>query len=258
MPNGPTLTRETDWPQTRRSTTSTPSFPTTRPTWPPAMTPSHRSWPSYWSIASRHPWTSRSRPTSYFSRAAAHRRFRLRRLRWTRRIVALAALFFLSGPGDSWGPDSGISFRVTRATEPLGGLLPWSGHPRADAATTIGAVGVAVVAAMLYWVAFLIWRVWDREAFRRMIYREPKVESMLHQRLLVAWWGLVIFLALVGDCLVLDLTRPRNLRRPLCDDFLAAGFHVPRCRDLNAIFWLFGGEESAQRTTFPRTPHLLL
>ena len=147
--------------------------------------------------------------TLVLRRAAAYRRFRLRRLRWTRRIVAVAALLFLTRTWTQLGPwTSGISLRVTRAAGLLGGLLPWTGQPRGDAATAIGAVGVAVVAALLYWVAFLIWRAWDREAFRRMIYREPKIESKRHQRLLVAWWGLVIYLALVGDRWALELTRP--------------------------------------------------
>src|SRR5262249_40537525 len=76
--------------------------------------------------------------------AATYRGYRLRRLRWPRRIVAVAALFFLIRTWTQLGPwTSGISLRVTRAAELLGRLLPWTGHPRGGAATTIGAVGVA-------------------------------------------------------------------------------------------------------------------
>ena len=69
-----------------------------------------------------------------------------------------------------------------------------------------------------------------------MIHREPKIESKLHQRLLVAWWGLVIYLALVGDYWVLQAHTTRgNLRGPLCDGALAAGFHAHCCRDLQNV-----------------------
>ena len=61
------------------------------------------------------------------------------------------------GPGTAGARTSGMSLRVAHAAGPLEGCC----HGRdshAAAATAIGAVGVAVVAALLYWVAFLIGR----------------------------------------------------------------------------------------------------
>jgi hypothetical protein len=209
VPNGPTLTREPGWPLTRE-VHNLDSVISDHSSYLAARDDALASIVAFLlEHCESSPVDVNVSDTLVLRRAAAYRRFRLRRLRWTRRIVTVAALLFLTRTWAQLGPwTSGISLRVAHAAGPLGGLLPWKGQPRAAAATAIGAVGVAVVAALLYWVAFLIWQAWDREAFRRMIHREPKIESKLHQRLLVAWWGLVIYLALVGDYWVLELTRP--------------------------------------------------
>ena len=209
VPNGPTRTREPGWPQTRE-VHNLDSVISDHSSYLAARDDALASIVAFLlEHCESSPVDVNVPDTLVLRRAAAYRRFRLRRLRWTRRIVTVAALLFLTRTWAQLGPwTSGISLRVAHAAGPLGGLLPWTGQPRGDAATAIGAVGVAVVAALLYWVAFLIWQAWDREAFRRMIHREPKIESKLHQRLLVAWWGLVIYLALAGDYWVLELTRP--------------------------------------------------
>jgi hypothetical protein len=139
--------------------------------------------------------------------AAAHRRWRVIWLRWTRWVVLVATAIFLLR---HWPTiDNSTRAAYSSVFDVLPATLSWLPSPESldsRSALTVGVMTVSATGGALYIAAAAIWGIWDRSAIHQLFLRKTAAERPWHLHVLAAFWGLVAIFAFRGDVWLSDLT----------------------------------------------------